>query len=295
MADDLRFFTVLASSSSLSEAANRLGVTPAAVSRHLRSLEERLGTVLVARNSRRMTLTEAGHRYQAGCADLLGRLEELEENVGGRNDHPHGLIRINASYGFGRAVVAPAAAVFSERYPDVAVSLLLTDAALDLVAEKCDLGIHVGELRENRYHARRLFINRRYLAASPGYLEEAGVPHSPAELSEFRTIDIAEDGSSAGVWQLMHGTHRQRVKVRPLLTTNSSEVATDWAAAGRGIVLRSRWALTPYLESGALRIILPEWTMPSDAFAVYAVKQLSTGARFFLDFFASYVKERGLS
>ena len=189
---DLAFFVALARQPSLAAAAQDMGITPPNVSRRLAALEKRLGLRLLNRTTRRLSLTAEGQRYLNEGEQILRDLEGLEESLAADRQAPQGLLRVNATFGFGRRHLAPAISDFALRYPQVEVILTLTDHPLDLVEHAIDVGIQFGTPPDARVLARRVASNRRWLCASPNYLSEFAVPATPQELAQHRCIVIRE-------------------------------------------------------------------------------------------------------
>jgi DNA-binding transcriptional LysR family regulator len=287
-ASDLAFFALLARSASLAAAAAELGVTPPAVSRRLAALEARLGVRLLNRTTRRQSLTPEGERYLEEGGRILHEIEQLERSLAASREAPRGLLRINATFGFGRRHLGPVIADFARRYPDVEVILQLTDKALDLTATAMDVGICFGPPPDARVLARKIAGNRRLLCAAPAYLAERGVPLEPRELAAHQCIVIRENTRAFNSWALVDGPRQLTVKVRGALSSNHGEVAVDWALAGHGILLRSEWDVAPYLRSGQLVRVLAPWIGASgDIYAVYPQRHhLSATVRVFVDFLA---------
>lgn len=271
---DMAFFVTLAQARNLSAAAQELGLSTAAVSRRLAALESRLGVRLLNRTTRRAALTHEGELYLEEGRRLLADVDELEQRVAGGRAVPRGLLRVNAGFGFGRHFIAPAVAEFIARHPEVEVQLQLTDRPLQLVEDGIDVCIRFGEVPDARVTSRCLAPNRRLLVATPGYLQRHGVPDSPQALRQHRCIFIRERDEVFGQWTLQHGNQRASVKVPSPVSTNDGEVALAWALKGLGILQRSEWHVAPYLRSGRLRAVLPEWRSPSaDIHAVYPARK----------------------
>lgn len=285
-ADDLSFFNLLARQPSLAAAAQQLDVTPPAVSRRLAALEHRLGVRLLNRTTRRLSLTPEGERYLEDGEQILREIDQLERTLGASREAPRGLLRINATFGFGRRHLAPAISEFARRYPEIEVILQLTDRPLDLTEHAMDIGIRFGPPPDARVLARRIADNRRLPCAAPSYLAARGLPGSPRELLEHDCIVIRENRTAFNHWQLTDGQQQLTVKVRGRLATNHGEIAVDWALAGHGIILRSEWDIAGELESGRLQGILAPWTgVSADIHAIYPARHhLSAKVRVFIDF-----------
>ena len=285
---DLSFFTLLARQPSLAAAAQLLGVTPPAVSRRLAALEQRLGVRLLNRTTRRLSLTPQGERYLEHGEQILRDIESLERSLSASHESPRGLLRINATFGFGRRHLAPLIADFAKLWPEVEIILQLTDRPLDLTEHAMDIGIRFGEPPDARILARKIAANRRLLCASPDYLARHGRPLTPRDLAAHACIVIRENNAAFNNWQLADGKQQTMVKVRGPLSTNHGEIAVDWALAGHGIVLRSEWDIAGYLRSGQLIRVLEPWLGSSaDIHAVFPQRHhLSATVRVFLDFLA---------
>ena len=283
---ELSFFVLLAKQGSLSATARELGITPPAVTKRLMLMEQRLGVRLLNRTTRRVSLTSEGETYLSQASRILGEIRDMEESVSSSRAAPKGLLRVNATLGFGRTAIAPLISSFARRYPEVEVQLQLTDRALNLVEEGYDLGIRFGELPDTRLGARKIMSNRRYLCASPRYLAANGAPRVPADLAQHRCILHRQNDDAYSIWKLEKGRKSETVKVRGSLSSNDGDVALGWALDGHGILLRSEWDLAKYLKSGRLQTVLDDYTLPSaDLYAYYPSRQQQPArVRAFIDF-----------
>jgi LysR family transcriptional activator of dmlA len=290
LASHLEFFVLLARHGSLSAAARALDLTPPAATKRLAQLEERLGVRLVNRTTRTSSLTPEGETYLHYATRILADLHEMEEAVSSTRAVPRGLLRVNASLGFGRTTIAPLVSTFAQRYPQVEVQLDVTDRPVDLVAEGIDMAVRFGELPDQRLVARRIMSNRRLLCASPRYLERHGMPASLADLANHRCIVHRQNDEAHGVWRLEHEGRAVSVKVQGALSSNDGDIVLGWALDGHGILVRSEWDLAKYVDSGRLRIVLPGYAQPeADLFVVYPNKRgQSARARAFIDFLVAH-------
>ncbi|CAG9238763.1 HTH-type transcriptional regulator DmlR [Paraburkholderia tropica] len=289
---DLNLFALVARHRNLAAAAREIGVTPPAVSKRLAQLERRLGVRLMNRTTRRLSLTPEGELYLANGSRILDELSELEQLVGRGRGEPTGMLRVNASFGFGRAYIAPAISAFVERYPAMQIQLHLTDRPLNLQEEGFDVGIRFGEAPDARVNARLLLANRRMACASPAYLQRNGTPATPHDLARHACIVLRENESAYGTWHFSRGKRTETVKVNGALSTNDGGAALQWALDGRGIVVRSEWELRGPIESGALVPLLGAWTLPNaDIHAIYLERhRLSAKLRTFIDFLGDYLR-----
>jgi LysR family transcriptional regulator, transcriptional activator for dmlA len=292
---DLAFFSTLAGSRNLSAAARELGLTAAAVSKHLAQMEARAGVPLVNRTTRSMNLTPEGELYLARARRILDDIDDLAQSLGS-STRPKGLLRVNATLGFGRGHIAPAISRFVAQYPQMAVQLQLSVTPPALTKDAFDVCIRFGEPPDTRVVARRLAPNRRILCASPSYLAAHGIPGSAQDLTRHNCIGIRQGDEAYGVWRLTRGRGGSRakesIKIRGNLTTNDGEVAVKWALDGHGIVMRAEWDIRQYLDRGELIQILNAYQTPNaDIFAVYRRRQqLSQRIRAFVDFLSASLK-----
>ncbi len=289
---DLGFFSTLAGCGSLSAAARELGLTTSAVSKHLGLMEARLGVTLVHRTTRRMGLTPEGEIYLEYARRFLAEIDDLQQRLGSAKVEPKGLLRVNATLGFGRRHVATIISHFVREHPGVEVQLQLSVDPPLLADDAFDLCIRFGEPPDARVVARRIAANKRLLCAAPAYLARRGLPKSPAELSRHNCIGIRQGDDSHGVWKLSsgHGAGRRSdaIRVHGNLVTNDGEIAVNWALDGHGIVMRAQWDIEHHLQSGRLVQVLANYETPdADIFAVYPQqRQHSTRVRVFVDYLA---------
>lgn len=271
---ELEFFVLLNRLGSLSAAARALDITPPAATMRLAAMEKRIGARLLNRSTRKISLTPEGELYLQHASRLIEELRELDEIVSGNGSAPRGLLRVNAPLGFGRTVIAPLVSVFTARHPEVEVQLEVTDRPVDLIDKGFDLAVRFGELPDNRINARRIMSNRRFLCASPAYLDRHGTPTKLADLARHRCIVHRQNDDAYGVWRFLVDGRTEIVKVHGALSSNDGDIVQGWALDGQGIVIRSEWDVIKHLESGRLRRVLPAFTLPSaDLYAYYPSKK----------------------
>ena len=266
---DLAFFSELVRHESLASAAVAFDVTPPAVSRRLAALEKRLGVRLLHRSTRRVGLSAEGERYLAEGAHILRQIDALEATLRAGQDTPRGLLRVNASLGFGRKHVAGVVSAYQAEFAQVEVILELTDHPIDLIEGGFDLSVRFGEPPDQRLIAQKLASNRRVLCAAPAYLARAGVLESPADLTRHDCLVIRQENHTFNNWPLRNGRQETTVKVHGPVSSNDGEVAVQWALEGKGVLLRSEWDIQQELKTGVLVRVLPDWAgAPADIFAV---------------------------
>jgi DNA-binding transcriptional LysR family regulator len=301
-AGDLGFFSTLAGAGSLSAAARELGITTPAVSKRLVLMEARAGVALVNRSTRRMSLTPEGELYLEHARRILAEIDELAQLLGTAQARPQGLLRVNATLGFGRSHVAPLISRFVRLHPQVEVQLQLSVNPPPLTDDSFDVCIRFGLPPDSRVIARHIAPNRRLLCAAPAYLARHGVPKVPDDLSRHNCIGIRQGEEAYGVWRLSSGrgtkVSTEAIKTRGNLTTNDGEIAVNWALDGHGILMRAEWDIERYLRNGRLVQVLPQYCTPdADIHAVYPQRhQTAARVRAFVDFVAlSLARQAGLT
>lgn len=290
---DLGFFVTLARHESFAGTARELGVTPSAVSRRLARLEDRLGVRLMQRTTRRVSLTGEGAAYFAKAQRLLGEIEELETSLRAGQEHPSGLLRINATFGFSRGYIAPCVAEFSALYPDVEVQLVVTDAPLNLVEQGVDLNIRFGSPPPSGLYQRVLQRNRRFICASTRYLKQHGTPQTLSDLGQHSCIVLRQEHDIYDIWRFDEvDGHADSVRVNGQLSTNDGEMAREWMLAGRGIMLRSEWDVAHHVRRGTLKVLLPKHFQSANITAIYPERhQLTAKVRLFVDLLSRRLQE----
>ena len=290
---DLGFFSALVRAGSLSAAGRELGISTAAVSKHLAQMEARLGVTLVNRTTRRMSLTSEGELYLEHARGILANIDDLGQQLGATRSRPQGLLRVNATLGFGRSQIAPLVSAFVRGNPAVQVQLQLSVNPPALTEDLFDVCVRFGAPPDARVIARFLAPNRRLLCASPAYLARHGAPRQPGELARHNCIGIRQGDEAYGSWRLTRnraaGTTGETIKVRGNLATNDGGVAVQWALDGHGILMRAEWDIARYLKSGRLVQVLPQYLTPdADIYAVVPQRhRLSARVRAFVDFLAA--------
>lgn len=263
---DYTLFAAIVEVGSLSGAARTLATSPAMVSKRLARLEARLGAQLLHRTTRRLALTPAGERFHADIATVLQLAREAEARVADGGAMPSGALRVSAPTSLGRLHIAPLLPAFLAAHPRVALTFDVTDAYVDMLAERIDVAIRIAPSVPAGLVARRLASNRRLLCASPDYVAQAGVPAALADLARHRLL--AADGQFP--WRLTDGQRVREIDGKSQVRTNSSEIVRELALADGGIALRSLWDVSGHLAAGRLVRVLPDWEGTADL-AIYAV------------------------
>lgn len=282
----MAFFVLLTRVGSFSAAGRELGISTPAVSKRLTQLEARLGVHLLNRTTRRISLTPEGEVYVAHARRILTDIDAMEQLVSDTAGSPRGLLRVNATLGFGRSQIAPLISDFVSLHPDVQVQLQLTVNPPALREDTFDVCIRFGEPPDARVIARRIATNRRLLCAAPAYLMRHGTPQAPKDLERHNCIGIRQGNDAYGIWHLTSNHASETIRVRGNLSTNDGEIAVNWALAGHGVLMRAEWDIAKYLDSGRLRQVLEPWQLPpADIYAVYPQAHKSAArVQAFVDF-----------
>lgn len=282
---DLEVFVRVIAAGSMSTAARDLGLSPAVVSKRIKRLEDKLGTRLLQRTTRQISLTEAGQGFHERVLTVLGGLEEAEAFASGRSSEVNGTLKISASTSFGRMHVAPHLKPFMQAHPDLAIHLVLSDEFTDIVGGGFDIAIRIAELNDSSLVARRLAPVRRVLCASPAYLAVHGMPETLDDLKKHQCLPAHNHDS----WRLEGPNGPVALRPEGMLITNSSEVLREAVIAGLGIALRSTWDVGAELKSGKLVQVLPQYESSRNVAlsAVYPSRQfLPAKVRLFIDYLA---------
>ena len=280
----LGVFVALVRAGSFTAAAQQLGTTKAMVSQHLAKLEEELGVTLLVRSTRKMSLTDAGERFHEDCARVLADAESAIARLGECRDTPMGVLRVAAAGDHGPAIVAPALAAFAERYPQVSVELVVSDSLVDLIAERFDLSIRLGWLRDSSLRAAKLASFRQCLVASPSYLTTYGTPTTPDELAAHRWVALTVLASPTR-WTFVDASGVEHsVQMRSVASANSTLAAHAFVVAGMGASVLPDYVVDDDLAAGRLVSLLPDFRLPEGGVhAVYPGRQPSVKVRTFID------------
>lgn len=268
---DLELVVAVRDHGSLAAAARSLDLAAPVVTKRLAALESRLGQRLFQRTTRRVSPTAEGEAVYERALVLLQGFGALEAELQERKAEPCGLIRLAATFGFGRLWLGPALAIFQERYPRIDIQLQLTEQLPDLAGEGYDGAIWLWSVQGRQaaqWVSRRLARNQRVLVASPDYVQRRGMPENLKALQEHACLIVRENGNAQGqrfdTWTLHKDNCKtpERVRVSGPLSSNSGELVRDWCLDGRGIMLRSLWDIAPWLASGQLVRVLEGHAMP---------------------------------
>ena len=258
-------FIKVVSHKSFAMAARELRVSPGSVTRRVMLLEQSLGVKLINRNTRKLSVTEAGARYFTFAQRILSEIREEELEIGRTQKEPDGPLKVVVSKSFGNLHMGQAVADFVVRYPKIRVSLIVNDVSLhslDPIECGFDLAIRLGEPAETRMLSQRVGTTRWIACASPGYLKRAGEPKTPEELSRHNCIHH-HIYMADGVWKFRDARTVRSVKIDGSATTNSVIVSRQIVLNDLAIALLPSYCISDDIKSGELRQILKDYTLPS--------------------------------
>jgi DNA-binding transcriptional LysR family regulator len=288
---ELQLFVQIVKAGNLSAAARALNSSPAAMSRGLSALESRLGVRLVTRTSRSFELTEEGQLFYDRCARIVTDIAEAEAEASSKGTAVKGMLRVGAPMELGRRLIAPLINDFRQRFPEVQVHLMLSDAGLDVIDDGLDVALRVGLPADSTVIAKKILTVKRIVCASPAYFKKHGVPAKPSDLLHHDCIRLVRGRRVMDSWIFQEQGKRFEVIVNGTLSTTSGEVVHDWVRAGKGIALKAAWDLQSELAAGTIVQCLSKfWCDEIDLFAISANRQhLSPRIRAFLDFVAKRI------
>lgn len=257
----LKLFVETVDAKGFSSAARRVNLATSSVTRMMDGLEEELGTVLLNRSTRQVTVSEAGAAYYQRARKILDAVAEADALIADRGDTPVGQLRVSLPVAFGRRCIAPFLGGLIAQYPKLELEVTLTDEIVDLLGERIDLSIRLGSAASlDEVVARQIGSFRRRVVASPGYLQQRGIPTAPAELAGHACLRFTY-GAGTQMWTLLRGTEEVQVPVPGAFKSNNAEVLRELALADAGIALLPDWLVDDDIQSGRLTALLDDWTV----------------------------------
>ena len=258
---EIELFVQVAELGSLSRAAESLGLSNAAASRHLAALEERLAARLVQRNTRRLFLTDVGEAYYRRCKPLLGELRDAEAAVNEATVKPTGLLRVQASLSFSMIVIAPLLTELNARYPDLRVEIVASNRYTDLLESGIDVAVRNREFEnDSAITVRRLAETKRVLAASPQYLQRHGTPRTPDELAQHRLL-VYNLANHPNELRLTRNGAVTSVPVHGVLEANDGQIVRAAGLKHLGILMQPMYIIHEDVVAGRLVPVLTEWEL----------------------------------
>ncbi|PSW63086.1 LysR family transcriptional regulator [Photobacterium kishitanii] len=276
-------FVAVAETESFTAASKRLGISTAQVSRQVSALENRLNTKLFYRTTRKVSLTEEGNVYYQHCRQVLDGLEDAERAISNLRGKPQGLIKLTAPVTYGEKYIMPLVNDFMLQYPEVEVTIDMTNRQVDLVEGSFDLAIRLGRLTSSSMMAKRLTSRTMYVCASPEYLQKFGIPHSLSELRQHNCLIGNYDH-----WRFQESGKEKSIRVSGTLNCNSGYGLRDAVIKGIGLAQLPDYYIDKDLESGAIVPILTNYQEPDEGiWALYPHnRHLSPKVRMLVDYLA---------
>lgn len=285
--DAMAIFVRVAEAGSLSAAARLIPTSLTSVSRQISALEERLGTQLLTRTTRRLALTDDGRLFYDRAKAILGDIGEIEQALLSGRAEPSGRLHVCAPVLMGELLLSPLLPRFLQRHPSVAVNLLLVDRHVDLIEENIHVAVRVGRLPDSQLMARKLGDVRMVVCASPGYIERRGVPQTPDELHDHDCLGFSDVPGIAD-WHFQSASGRKSVRIAGRLWINNLNALVAAAKDGAGLVRVPSWQIANDIEAGRLTRILTDYERPpTPVHALFQPAKLaSTKIRVFVDYLA---------
>lgn len=263
----LQIFVEVMRQGSFAAVARDRNIDPSSVSRSIAGLEAELGVRLFQRTTRQLSPTEAGMAYFERIEPLIAEMQQAIAVATDLSEQPQGTLRVTTSVSFGLKCIVPLLPHFSEMYPDLTVDLLLTDAVVDVLAERIDLAIRLGHLPDSTLIAQRLMQTRYLVCASPQYLKQWGYLEKPSDLEHHNCLLFPLAGfRSRWIFQDRNG-ELSETAVRGHTIISTAIALQQCAIAGMGLVLLANWLVDDALKAGALVNVFPDYAVTATDFS----------------------------
>ncbi len=287
--NNMSIFVQVVKNEGFTAASKKLDLSRAQISKSVGQLEKYLGTRLLNRTTRRVSLTETGRIYYERCLVILNDLEEMEGIAGEQTSIPRGTLTLSAPTSFGILQLQKAIPEYIKRYPQVKISLSLADRFIDVVAEGFDVGIRIAKLADSSLIARKIAPCKQVFCASPDYLKKKGTPKQPKDLA-FHSCLVYSNTYRPDTW-ILHGAEGdQSIKVSGPVCADNGDILKAAAIAGLGITLLPTFIVGPEINARRLEQILADYC-PIEI-SIYAIfpsrRYLSAKVRTFVDFLSEY-------
>jgi DNA-binding transcriptional LysR family regulator len=282
--EDIRTFVAVVQAPGFAGASERLGLAKSAVSRRIQDLEDRLGSRLLHRTTRRLSLTEAGTEFYQRSLKILSDLAEAEDVASKGASEAVGRLRVSGPMSFGVLCLAPVIGEFMRRHPRVNVELVLNDRFVDLVEDGFDMAIRIGNLKDSSLIARRIAPIRLAVCASPSYFSTHGTPSTPGDLREHSAL-LYSYAADRQIWQFQN---TDPIEMRSSFKCNNGDALREAAISGCGLAYLPTFIIHGAVVAGKLDVCLTEYSRePSALYAVYpSTRNLPAKVRVFIDFLA---------
>ncbi len=289
----IRTFAMVVEEGSFVAAANRLRITPQLVSKYVKALEDDLGVTLLNRTTRKISRTEAGHTFFLRCLQLVEDFDDMRAEVRQEHTEPRGHLRITVPVTFGQLYMVDAISAFAQVFPQVTIEMETTDRFVNLLEENIDVAVRIGDLPNSSLVARRMTSTDQVICASPAYLERAGVPARPEDLSDHVCV-LDTNLPMAEKWILPGPDGLVTVDVSGSFTVNSASAAIGLGLRGTGIIYSPRLFVLKELLAGDLIEIFPEAkSQPKGVYALFHEnRRPATKNRVFIDYITTRFRKQ---
>jgi LysR family transcriptional regulator for bpeEF and oprC len=289
----MRVFSRVAELGSFARAANALDLSRAMASSYVAQLEKHLGTRLLHRTTRKVSVSPQGAVYLEHCKRILADIDAADDQLRMARNLPQGKLRVDVPVAFGKYLLLPAIPMFTQRYPDISLEVRFNDRYVDMAADNVDVAVRVGKVTSPDIIARRIAASRLLTCASPKYLAQAGMPRTPEDLRKYRLLGhLRGDANRPADWQFKQGDGTRSLRLPMALSFNTVDALTISAIEGAGIVQQLDLLVSSYLVEGRLVEVLREHSCEGPPLSVIyprATQHLAK-VRVFADFAADLMR-----
>jgi DNA-binding transcriptional LysR family regulator len=287
----MRLYVAVVDGGSFAAAAAKLGMSRAMASKQIQKLEEHLGTRLLNRTTRRLSLTETGREFHQRSTQIIGDVAEAEQVAGRMTLMPQGVLKVSIPLSYGQHRLAAIIGDYIQAYPQVQLDISVSDRKADLIEDGLDLAIRIGDMPQSDLIARKIGGVRSIVCAAPAYLARHGTPQTPADLCRHACLGYTLSGNGAD-WRLEGPDGQVIVPISGPIRADNGDIIRLAALNGAGIVFQPHFIVGDDIEAGTLVRVLPDWQ--SAQLGVHAVypsrKHLSAKVRTFVDFLAARIE-----
>jgi DNA-binding transcriptional LysR family regulator len=284
----MKVFAAVVDAGSFAGAAERLDSSRAMTSRQVQNLEEHLGTRLLNRTTRKLSLTETGREFYERCVQIVHDVAEAEQVAGQMTSTPRGVLKLTMPLSYGQHRLAALIGEYAQAYPQVLLDISLSDRKVDIVEEGFDLAVRIGTLAQSDLIARKIAEVRGVVCAAPSYLARHGTPAAPSELKQHACLGYTLTAGGAE-WRLVGPEGEISVSVAGPIRADNGDLLRLAAVSGAGLIFQPHFIVAEDLAAGRLVRVLPGWQSPElGVYAVYASRRhLSAKVRTFVEFLAA--------
>ena len=292
---EMEAFATVVDQGGFTDAAKKMGISKSAVSKHVSSLEARLGARLLNRTTRRVSPTEIGLAYYDRARRVLNDAGEADALVTSMQSAPSGLLRISVATDFGVNHLSPVLGEFLSAFPDITVNMALNNRYVELISEGFDMAVRIGELEDSSLRAQKLTTTTKCMIASPAYFAQYGRPKKIDDLNEHKLLHYSTQANSA-VWKLTAPSGEKRqVRTAGWLTVNDGQSLLNACIGGLGIAYLPSFLYSDALNKGLVEVAIPD--LPVETQGIYAVyppgRYTQPKVRAFIDFLAQTFTDKG--